>query len=264
MKQGILVAAFGSSQPQAHLANRRFDDRLRQAFPGIPIRWAFTSGIVRQRLSGEGFKTDSASKALEKMAFEQFTRVAVCSLLLIPGAEFEALKTDAARIAGSSPLRRVAVSPPLLSSEEDLEDVARAMAGLLSTERAPGEAGVYMGHGAWHEGDLWYDRLMPVVNRIDRNIYLATMEGARTIEALIPELVSRGVGGVWLVPFLAVAGAHVLRDMAGEHPGSWKSRLEAAGIECRPVLRGVSEDDGFASVWIRHLEQAVRELDDIS
>lgn len=50
-KQGILLAAFGSGSRQGESTLRLFDARVRERFPGVPVRWAFTSVLMRERLA---------------------------------------------------------------------------------------------------------------------------------------------------------------------------------------------------------------------
>jgi hypothetical protein len=65
---------------------------------------------------------------------------------------------------------------------------------------------------------------------------------------------------VWLLPLLSTIGKHAEQDMAGEHPASWRSRIEAAGFVCRPVLKGTVEYAGFAAIWLAHLAAALDRL----
>ena len=63
----------------------------------------------------------------------------------------------------------------------------------------------------------------------------------------IRDALARRPGGrtAWLMPFFTVAGAHACTDLAGDGPTSWRGRLEAAGITCRPVLAGLIERRGL-------------------
>ena len=58
-----------------------------------------------------------------------------------------------------------------------------------------------------------------------------------------------------LRPFLLVAGDHAVNDLAGAEPGSWKSQLEAAGIECSAVLRGLAAYPAVARYFVEEVEQ---------
>jgi hypothetical protein len=65
---------------------------------------------------------------------------------------------------------------------------------------------------------------------------------------------------VWLLPLLSTIGKHAEQDMAGDHPASWRGRIEAAGLICRPVLKGTVEYAGFAGIWLEHLARAMARL----
>ena len=57
---------------------------------------------------------------------------------------------------------------------------------------------------------------------------------------------------------MIVAGDHAKNDMAGPEEDSWKSRLEAAGYEVSPVLRGLGEYRAVQEMLARHAREAVR------
>ena len=63
------------------------------------------------------------------------------------------------------------------------------------------------------------------------------MSPPNELETIIPSLVSEVV---WLMPLLSVVGKHAINDMAGSAADSWRSRIEAAGRRCNPVLKGIS------------------------
>lgn len=90
-KKGILLVAFGSSYPQARASFANIEVKVTKAFPGVPLRWAYTSKIIRHKLAKEGQELDSVAMALARMMDEDFTHVAVQSLHTIGGAEFHDL-----------------------------------------------------------------------------------------------------------------------------------------------------------------------------
>ncbi|MBG0777366.1 MAG: sirohydrochlorin cobaltochelatase [Desulfovibrionaceae bacterium] len=258
-RTGILLAAFGAGNEQAARALETFSARVRAVFPGVPVRWAYTSGVLRSRLAGEGKKTDSAHKALKKMWFEKYTHVVVQSLHVVPGKEFDALRRTGLELEGGKErFSRVRVGEPLLATEADVDAAARAVFAHLPAERRPDEAVLLFGHGTSHTADSRYDLLQARLDAVDPLVQVGTMDGARTLDTILAHL--DGVRRVFLVPLLAVAGGHVRRDMAGRGPDSWTSRLQARGMECVPVLRGAAEYDAFAAIWIGHLRTAVAEL----
>ncbi|ROR01809.1 sirohydrochlorin cobaltochelatase [Desulfosoma caldarium] len=261
-KPAILVVAFGTSVPEAQKAYDLIDQRIAAAFPKVERRWAYTSSIIRKKLRAQGQSLDAPETALAKLMEDGFTHVAVMSLHIIPGAEFHDLYTNArffAQMVGG--FKKVTFAQPLISSAEDMVQVARAMAESVPLERKPNEAVIYMGHGSEHHpADAAYVAMDSYFRKQDSNMYLATVEGALPFENVLSTLKSRRVPKAYLVPFMVVAGDHARNDMAGEEPDSWKSQLEAQGIKAVPVFRGMGEVPAVVDVWIRHLQSAMEAL----
>ena len=80
MKTAILLVAYGTSSPQGRGSLRQFDAWVRERFPGICVRWALSSELLRTRLTRARQKNDSVLKALRRLCLENFTHVAVQSL----------------------------------------------------------------------------------------------------------------------------------------------------------------------------------------
>ena len=66
-KVGILLVAFGSSEASAQVSFANIDRKVKAAYPGVPVRWAYTSSIIRKKLAGQGKMLDSPEVALAKM-----------------------------------------------------------------------------------------------------------------------------------------------------------------------------------------------------
>ena len=262
MRKGILLAAFGAGNRQAQSTLELFDHKVRGMFPGVNVRWAFTSELMRDRLAARRMKTDSVRKALEKMWFEKYTHVAVQSLHLIPGVEYTELLEDIGEIQrGPTAFQELCTGKPLLFSDNDVERAARALVRHLPEERTESEAVVFMGHGSQHESDFRYAELGAAVTAVDPYIWIGTMDGSRNIDHILPEMHFSGVQKVWLMPLLSVIGRHAMQDMGGDDQSSWKSRIFAAGMDCVPVFKGTVEYSGFADIWIAHLKEAMQQFE---
>ena len=253
MKCAILLVAFGATGQQAQGALRDFDAQVRAAFPDRPVRWAYTSLLLRERLAQARQKSDSVLKALRRLQFEGFRQVAVQPLHSIPGDEHGEVRAILDEVAATSALRPQ-LGAPLLNDAADIAEAARAVLAHLPPERRPEEDVVLMGHGARHPAMSRYGDLARAVSGLDAHIHVGAMSGPLELETLLPRLTSRRV---WLMPLLSVVGRHALEDMAGAQEHSWRSRLERAGHDCCPILHGMAEYSGFAAIWLRHLAQAV-------
>ena len=261
-KKAILLVAFGTTVPEARKAFDKIESQTRSAFPGVEVRWAFTSKTIRARLAAEGTLLDSPETALAKLMDGGFTHVAIQSLHVIPGVEFHELQKNARffeQMAGG--FERVAISRPLLSSHEDMKRAAAGLMGRIPRERKPEEAVLFMGHGSEkHPSDAMYGAMNAMLQDMDANVFMGTVDGYPGIEDLLPKLEARKVRKVWLMPFMTIAGAHAREDMAGEKPDSWKSILTAKGFACGAVLSGLAEYPEFADIWLEHLKEAYQGL----
>ncbi len=258
MKVGILLVAFGSSNAHAEHTLRAFDKTVRERFPSFPVRWAFTSVLVRERLAKARVKRDSVRKALEKMYFEKFTHVAVQPLQTIPGSEHETIVKDAQELVRTHEGFSIHVGAPLLQQDDDVQKAAQAVLHHIPAQRVMGEAVVLMGHGAKHVAVQRYADLANAVYALDAQVHVGTMNGAVILEDIIPRL--KGSKKVWLMPLLSVIGQHALKDMAGKQKSSWRRQIEAAGLICEPVLHGLAEYEGFMEIWLSHLQKIMHTL----
>lgn len=255
-KKAILIAAFGTTVPEAQKALDKVDAGVKQAFPRVEVRWGYTSTIVRNKLAKQGKDLDSPEKALVKLMDEGFTHVAVLSLHTIPGEEFHDVLHNAhlfGQMTGG--FDKVLVARPLLSSHEDHVRVAKAMLQHVPAGRKPQDAVVLMGHGSEkHPSDAIYAAMNQVFGDLDPNVYVATVEGYPTIEDVMAKLEAKKIKKVYLMPFMAVAGDHALNDMAGSEPDSWMSQLTRKGIACEAVMKGTAEYPEIVEVWLDHLK----------
>ena len=67
----------------------------------------------------------------------------------------------------------------------------------------------------------------------------------------------RGIKKVLLMPLMLVAGNHAINDMTSEKDNSWKSMLEAEGIEVKLWTKGLGEVDEFAQLYIDRVDDLI-------
>lgn len=253
MKIALLLAAYGSANPYSQRAIYSFGAMCRQKFPHFPVRWAFTSLLLRERMANMRRKSDSVRKALERLWHEKYECVAIQPLQAIPGHEYQQVCNVVGEVANARKMR-CSIGRPLLSTPDEAPEVARALLAHLPAERKNDEDVVLMGHGAKHEGCSLYNYLAIELAKLDKRVFLGTMSPPNELGTIIPSLVS---DVVWLMPLLSVVGKHAINDMAGMAEDSWRSRIEAAGHRCNPVLKGISEYASVADLWLGNLGKAV-------
>lgn len=264
MKPAIVLAAFGSRHKNALASLNHIMERVREAHPDMPVRVAYTSKTIRGHMKKAGESVDSVPEALDKLLAEGITHVAVQSLHLIPGKEFHellALANDLMLKEGG--FNRVEVGFPLVANETDIDIVAEAILSIGLEGRGDHDAVLFMGHGTrQHGGAEYYEALHAAFQQRDTTVHMGVMEHQKEagIEVIINRFKADGVKRAYLLPFLFGAGWHAARDMVGDGEDSWKSQLEAAGIECEAVLKGAGEYDRLVTFWLKHLSDAIRRM----
>ncbi|MDY7001737.1 MAG: sirohydrochlorin cobaltochelatase [Thermodesulfobacteriota bacterium] len=254
MKQGILLVAFGTSEKSAQVSFANIEKKVRAAYPKVPVRWAFTSHIIRKKLAKQGQILDSVPTALSKMMDAGITHVGVQSLHSIPGEEYEELK-GSVRAFKDMPngFSRILLGRPLMSLDQDIQKAVAVTLKVIPKAREKSEAVVLMGHGTHHAGNVYYPALQYYLAKKDPNIFVGTVEGSPGLDDVVAQLKAGKIKKAYLMPLMSVAGDHAKNDMAGDEPDSWKSMLEAKGISTVVVLKGTAEYDVFADLWVDHL-----------
>ena len=252
-KIGILLVAFGSSEPSAQVSFENIDKKVKATYSGIPVRWAYTSTIIRKKLAKQGKHLDSPEVALAKMQDEGFTHVAVQSLHTIGGEEYHDLRRTVGAFKMMGGFKRVVLGYPLLSTQEDMQGAVNAILETLPKDRQKDDAVVLMGHGTHHPSNAFYAALMFQLQLKDPNIFVGTVEGYPEVDDIKDLLLKKKIKKAYLMPFMSVAGDHAKNDMASDEDDSWKSIFSKAGIQCVPILKGTAEYDVFVEMWVDHL-----------
>jgi sirohydrochlorin cobaltochelatase len=261
-KVGILLVAFGSSEQSAQVSFENIDRKVKAVYPDIPVRWAYTSSIIRAKLAKQGKILDSPEIALARMQDEGFTHVAVQSLHTIGGAEYHDLRRSVGAFKSMGAFERVILGYPLLATQKDMQRTVDAILGIIPKQRKKNEAVVLMGHGTHHPSNAFYAALMFQIQRRDPNVFIGCVEGFPEIDEVLSMLREKKIQKVYLMPFMSVAGDHAKNDMAGDEPDSWKSILTEAGIQCEVMLKGIAEFDSFVDIWVDHIQGPLSHFDE--
>ncbi len=260
-KVAILLVAFGSSIPSAQVSFENIDKKVKSAYPALPVRWAYTSHIIRKKLAKQGKYLDSPEVALAKMQDEGFTHVAVQSLHTIGGAEYHDLRRTVGAFQVMGGFQRIILGYPLLATQDDMQRAVDAVIKAIPEDRQRNDAVVLMGHGTHHPSNAFYAALMFQLQLKDPNIFVGTVEGYPEIDNIKEWLLKKKIKKAYLMPFMSVAGDHAKNDMAGDEDDSWKSVLTKAGITCVPILRGTAEYDSFVDIWVSHIKGPLSHFD---
>jgi len=287
-KPAIVLAAFGTTVPEALPGILHIRDRIQQRFPQTEVRIAFTSNMIRKiwhkRQNDAAFKQANPQvphhiytvqgplATIANLQDEGYVTIVVQPGHISLGEEYldlvsyidglNAIRTIKEK---NQPFIKLAISRPALGAmgvkhpyADDLRTVAKALADDARKAREAGCALLYFGHGNEYfpsSGALL--QLVQVMREMypETQTYLTNVEGFPDLEVVMREMKRDKVGKVLLKPFMVVAGDHAINDMAGDAPDSVQSRLGKNGFQVTAIKQGLGEGDGFADVFVSHLEQ---------
>lgn len=286
--KAIVLAVFGTSHPEALPGILTIRDEVSAAFPGTPVRLAFTSNIIRRiwhsRLDDpafrathpdippEIFQVKAPLATIADLVDEDYGHIVVQPTHIAAGEEFSDLSSLVAALnsitsikARNMPFRSISLGRPALGApgieypyRQDLERAAETMAADVEKARRENRVLIYLAHGNRYFSTGVFQELEYVMRARYPEVptYFTMAIGFPGLHVLEERLVADRVGRALLVPFMTVAGDHAKNDMAGEEPESLKSRLEARGIEVRAELTGLGERPEFAAIFVQNIRDA--------
>lgn len=267
-RTGILITSFGTSMPEARKAIDNLVESARKAFPDAEVRLAFTSNIIRRKIAREqNLEVPTPALALARMQDEGFTHVYVMPTHIIPGEEYDDIRSVVegfASIEGKYGFKRLALGSPYLHSVPDCDLMARILAARFERFlKDRGTAVVLMGHGTpHHSANALYCQLQLSLDRLARGrFFVGTVEAAPTIEDVVGALKrSPSVKRLVISPLMIVAGDHANNDLAGvDDDESWLNILKRAGYRnVTPHLVGLGEDPQMAKVFVDRIRTMMR------
>jgi sirohydrochlorin cobaltochelatase len=254
----IVLAAFGTTT-EAFDTYNHFETKVRERFPGYEIRWAFTSHKVRHKVAKEkGEKLNDLATALRELTAAGYSRVAIQSLHIVPGEEWD---KKVVQISREIPGLKVALGKPLLSSPEDQERVLQTVAQTFPKD-VKDTAVVLMAHGSpVPEGEKAYKAFDRLLRSRYQNVFLGTVEHQPAKKEAFEAVKQADPVAVILMPFMFVAGEHAAKDMLGDDPESWKSELlKQKAYRIEGIKQGLGYQDGIIAIYLDHLAQALKSL----
>ena len=288
----ILVVSFGTSFNESRIKTiGAIEDEIETNFPDYSVRRAFTSKTILRHLKERyGLDIDNTSRALWRACGCKVKKLVVQPTYMMGGFEYNDLIQDINEYLASENIMKAVSSrqifskssvpgdalqyeanksccnikpeirtgKPLLSSDQDFEELVDAITADTRRFDDRDTAIVFMGHGTQAGADAVYTKLQEKLSgKGYSNYYIGTVEGSLTISDILKAAEPGGYKRVVLQPLMIVAGDHANNDMAGDDADSWKSIFVRAGYNVETVLKGLGEIEAVRRIFIRHVLEAI-------
>ena len=265
-KDAVVVMSFGTTMKETRdkTINATVEE-IKEALPGVKVVVAYTSHIIINRIKAkEGVIIPTPEEALDQLKAEGYTRIALASLDIIPGMEYDYKTGIYKRYCNR--FKKMTMGLPLLfwqGQENQRDDVAEVVEAFATQFPALGsdEALLVMTHGTPHPSNAFYAVIQDRLNKLERgHIHVYSVEGMPMLEHVIPTLKEEGVKHVILMPMMMVAGDHANNDMAGDDDDSHKMILQREGFAVTPYIHGMGENAAVRRIFV---ERALESWDDL-
>lgn len=255
----ILVVSFGTSfNDSRRLDIGGIEAAIEKEFPDWTVRRAFTAQIIIdhvQRRDGE--KIDNVQEALDRAVASGVKVLAIQPTHLMHGYEYDELVEEVAKYADS--FEKIIISEPLLTSDEDFENVANIVAKETSAFDDGETAVCFMGHGTEHEANAVYTKMQETFEKLGyKNYFVGTVEAEPSFQDVIDKVTELGgYKKAVLRPLMVVAGDHANNDMAGDEDDTWKTLFKNAGYEVETDIQGLGRVADIQAIYVAHLKTAI-------
>lgn len=258
-KPVILVTSFGTSfNTSRHITIGAIEADIREHYPDYDVRRAFTADTIIDILKErDGVEIDNVTEALDRVVADGVTELIVQPTHLMAGYEYtdlsDALEEYKDKIA------TISLGEPLLTSDDDYANVAKAIMDDMARYDDGQTAIVLMGHGTEHEANADYATMQAKFDELGaKQYFVGTVEASPTCADVIAAAQAAGYIKAVLRPLMVVAGDHANNDMADtEDPESWASQFIAAGFQVESCLEGLGQISAIDDIYVSHVADAI-------
>lgn len=289
-KVAIVLASFGTTVPSAVGSITNIQQKVKDAFPDVPVKMTFTSNIIRsvwkerqaeaQKWLSKGIPEEvlyikNIIATIGDLREDGYKNIIVqpTHIFYMEQAQdlnsyvnaFASIKTTKKKWM---PFDNIVMGRPALGEpgdrydyHEDMEKALKTLAADVELARKNNAMLVYMGHGNEHWSTGIYLEAAKMMGRLYSDVVtcIGAVEGFPGIEDVGGYLSRFKSGKIVLKPFMIVAGDHATNDMASDEEDSWKSILTKQGFDVTPVLTGLGSNDKFAQIFVEHIKDAARD-----
>ena len=155
-------------------------------------------------------------------------------------------------------MKKLVISKALFTDEDEKLNKESYEIGNIICENIGNNDILLVGHGSKRSSNKLYDLIEEAVRDIThKKVYMATLEGEKTIETVIKNLVKDEVNNLIVKPLFIIPGKHVIADIStGE--GSWIEMLKEKNINVTINENSLLQYEKIRKLYIKNIKDVIK------
>lgn len=215
MSKAIVLAAFGSTNLEGIKKSIGLLEKDLNNYFGeeYTIFKAFTSNKIIELLKERhDYIVPHLSKVLFNLVNQGYKEIIIQPLHIMSGRDKRQIEEIVDEYKYS--VKKLAISKSLFSDDENLNKESYEIGNLICENIGDNHI-LLVGHGSKRSSNKLYDVIENAIKDItNKKVYMATLEGEKTIDVVIESLVIDKVKNLIIKPLFIIPGKHVIYDIS--------------------------------------------------
>lgn len=259
MSKAIVLVAFGSANLEGikksiGLLEHDLNDKFGEDYTVVK---AFTSNKIIDLLKERhDYVVPHLSKALFNLVNHGYEEVIIQPLHIMSGNDKEQIEQITEEYKYS--MGKLTIAKSLFTNDkEKLIEESYEIADIIC-ENLDESHILLVGHGSKRSSNELYDVIEDTVRKVsNKKVYMATLEGEKTIDKVIQQLEEDNVKKLVVKSLFIIPGKHVINDISSGK-GSWIERVQEKGIEVSIAEASLLQYEKIRELYINNIKSIIQ------
>lgn len=257
MSKAIVLAAFGSADLDGIKKSIGLLEKDLNSYFGkeYTVVKSFTSNKIIDLLKERhDYVVPHLSKVLFNLVNQGYEEVIIQPLHIMSGRDKKQIEEIVDEYKYS--VEKLVISKSLFTDDDNLNKESYEIGNVICKNIGNNDI-LLVGHGSKRSSNKLYDVIEEAVRDITyKNVYMATLEGEKTIDAVIEKLVNDKVKNLIVKPLFIIPGKHVISDIStGDR--SWMNMLREKNINATINENSLLQYEGIRKLYIKNINNVI-------
>lgn len=257
MSKAIVLAAFGSADLDGIKKSIGLLEKDLNSYFGkeYTVVKSFTSNKIIDLLKERhDYVVPHLSKVLFNLVNQGYEEVIIQPLHIMSGRDKKQIEEIVDEYKYS--VEKLVISKSLFTDDDNLNKESYEIGNVICKNIGNNDI-LLVGHGSKRSSNKLYDVIEETVRDITyKNVYMATLEGEKTIDAVIENLVNDKVKNLIVKPLFIIPGKHVISDIS-TGDGSWMDMLREKNINVTINENSLLQYEGIRKLYIKNINNVI-------